>query len=469
MLLVSDYGKCSKNVAFEVNRSTPFIMPTPSSYPALSVSPGLVPKSILHKQGTHSPKLISKNSGTIKNLKRPSSLNTGAKTKSLDLIHDDWFGLAPLASPESLSEISSISSRTSNVISLAASIEKCLQRITLQDNTEITEIDESQLQTPKVLRRAPKISGNLSTCADDWRSVDSYKRMGKIFVTGHFVPSYNNSDSSDLSYETASSLSRNFITTNELDARFLEHQSKSVDNLDDNTIQILDKFKQTNSESRILSECHSSCPNCPCSNSSSIECCRLHDHSKCLPYKRSYYNNNATAPNATAITNSSSEDTYYSAMSSLTGFESSNSNSLQIQSTKYIPEECSTINSKTGLLESHFPAYLINDDRLSLLQSTSSSLSNDSPKINNSKRNGKRINFIQTSCTVNSKKRNNSNDKIFSKNESLPLLTNLSEKSSPTNYVKRKRNVYPMTTPINRTERLAPMLTSEIIKGESHV
>lgn len=31
---------------------------------------------------------------------------------SVDLIHDDWFGLAPLASPESLSEVSSISSRT---------------------------------------------------------------------------------------------------------------------------------------------------------------------------------------------------------------------------------------------------------------------------------------------------------------------------------------------------------------------
>lgn len=32
-----------------------------------------------------------------------------------DIIHDDWLGLAPLASPESMSEISSISSRTSLV------------------------------------------------------------------------------------------------------------------------------------------------------------------------------------------------------------------------------------------------------------------------------------------------------------------------------------------------------------------
>lgn len=34
---------------------------------------------------------------------------------SLDLIHDDWFGLAPLATPESLSEVSSISSRASTL------------------------------------------------------------------------------------------------------------------------------------------------------------------------------------------------------------------------------------------------------------------------------------------------------------------------------------------------------------------
>lgn len=33
----------------------------------------------------------------------------------IDLIHDDWLGLAPLASPESLSELSSISSRASLV------------------------------------------------------------------------------------------------------------------------------------------------------------------------------------------------------------------------------------------------------------------------------------------------------------------------------------------------------------------
>nr|CAD7568827.1 unnamed protein product [Timema californicum] len=38
------------------------------------------------------------------------------KTLKLDLIHDDWFGLAPLATPESLSEVSSISSRASSLV-----------------------------------------------------------------------------------------------------------------------------------------------------------------------------------------------------------------------------------------------------------------------------------------------------------------------------------------------------------------
>ncbi|XP_059479899.1 diacylglycerol lipase-alpha isoform X2 [Neocloeon triangulifer] len=43
----------------------------------------------------------------------PSSV---VQNKKLDLIHDDWFGLAPLATPESLSEVSSISSRTGSLL-----------------------------------------------------------------------------------------------------------------------------------------------------------------------------------------------------------------------------------------------------------------------------------------------------------------------------------------------------------------
>jgi hypothetical protein len=43
---------------------------------------------------------------------RPAS----PKVTKIDLIHDDWLGLAPLATPESLSEVSSISSRTGSLL-----------------------------------------------------------------------------------------------------------------------------------------------------------------------------------------------------------------------------------------------------------------------------------------------------------------------------------------------------------------
>ncbi|KAJ9591943.1 hypothetical protein L9F63_001545, partial [Diploptera punctata] len=45
-----------------------------------------------------------------------SGLTDSQKTMKVDLIHDDWFGLAPLATPESLSEVSSISSRASSLM-----------------------------------------------------------------------------------------------------------------------------------------------------------------------------------------------------------------------------------------------------------------------------------------------------------------------------------------------------------------
>ena len=45
-----------------------------------------------------------------------TGLSDSQKTMKVDLIHDDWFGLAPLATPESLSEVSSISSRASSLM-----------------------------------------------------------------------------------------------------------------------------------------------------------------------------------------------------------------------------------------------------------------------------------------------------------------------------------------------------------------
>lgn len=106
-------------------------------------------------------------------------------TKPVDLIHDDWFGLAPLASPESLSEVSSISSRASldKTHTLSASYE---------------------LRTPKIMRRTPKILTNLSTCADDIRNVRYFQKVtqGAKFVRR---TSQNGSSSSNLSFESATS------------------------------------------------------------------------------------------------------------------------------------------------------------------------------------------------------------------------------------------------------------------------
>lgn len=66
------------------------------------------------------PKLVDKSSLDSKHLpwEFASLVRNGSGSgihSSVDLIHDDWFGLAPLATPESLSEVSSISSRASTL------------------------------------------------------------------------------------------------------------------------------------------------------------------------------------------------------------------------------------------------------------------------------------------------------------------------------------------------------------------
>lgn len=326
-----------------------------------------------------------------------SAMRSSPITPKLDLIHDDWFGLAPLASPESLSEISSISSRTSIAMSLAASIEKCLQGISL--NSDLQLVDESELSTPKIMRRTPKISGNLSTCADDWKSIEKYKRMGKIFITNPIVPLHQSTDSSEESFESASSL-----INQKINQRFVQttENSKSADNLDDVDENFI-STKLTMSDSAILNE--------------SI----IIDSTKCVSL-----NNQRTLNSATG---NSSSDTYHSAMSSL--------NCLESNGTKPI-KKITESNLRFGVLESHFPAFLENQESSMLL------LPQHSPKIQLSSKNDRRVSIL-------TKKRNNSDDKIFSKNESLPLLSSLSEKSSPS-FVKRKKYVYPMSPSTKKGE-----------------
>ena len=60
------------------------------------------------------------------------------------------------------------------------------------------------------------------------------------------------------------------------------------------------------------------------------------------------------------------------------------------------------------------------------------------------------------------KKSNDDDFGGFARNESLPLLSNLVEKSSPTNYMKRKKVIYPaIHTPpiIQQSPKIFPVTT----------
>lgn len=340
--------------------------------------------------------------------------------------------MAPLASPETLSEISSISSRASLVNNFASSIEKCLHTISLYgqpngtDQQDIVEFDdESQMHTPKVLRRAPKITGNLSRCADDWRSVETYKRMGKVFLTNPLATS----DSSEQSYESANSLNKTFTDDDSArhGAQLTQENSKSADNIDGDSksSESFTATKLTMSDSAILSEYHTACTDCSTMS-------RLSDNKdwhECSEHKRQT-NTNTT----------SSSETYYSALSSLTTFEPFNSPGSTKQTFQKIVEEPLTRN--VGFLESHFPIYSSATDNSDDSHERDSLLSN-SPKVGQC-RSIRRPQFSEV------RKRNNEDDLCFSRNESLPLLSTLTAKtSSPTNYLRRK--IYPMASPTKST------------------
>ncbi|XP_055709573.1 diacylglycerol lipase-alpha isoform X1 [Phlebotomus papatasi] len=352
-----------KNVAFDTTKqgSAPSPAPTVLAFP----------RGILQKPGLpRKPVSLSFTEGR----RTPSDV-----VKKIDLIHDDWFGLAPLASPESLSEVSSISSRASLAASLATSIEKCLGGIIQTQKDEPLIVEE--MHTPRIMRRAPKITGNLSTCADDWKNVEQYKRMGQVFVTFPRLPSTNTSSSSDDqtfgSVDSANGLGHlNFAPPG---GTIINHESsKSADNIDDNGGEMMNTAKLTMSDSAILDTPGKSVP----ANQSITQ------------YQR--------------VVTASSSDTFHSAMSSLSALE--------------------PVKLRSGVLESHFPVFAEcpeTSDQTQLLM--------DSPRRKSPSR-------------IMCKKRNTPNDKIFAKNESLPLLANLVEKSSPTKFVKRKACVYPMSS-----------------------
>ncbi|XP_053682831.1 uncharacterized protein LOC128733182 [Sabethes cyaneus] len=432
-----------------------------------TIRPTLPPPTVVPSDAQKKPNSLSWN-GTRQN---------SCEIKKVDLIHDDWFGLAPLASPESLSELSSISSRASFGANLASSIDRYLEKITESheggrrgDGSD--PLLESQLHTPKIMRRTPKVSGNLSMCAEDMKTINSYKRMGKIFVLNR-APS--DSDSTMDSYESAHNVivldGNGIIGLEELGSTGatspIKENSKSADNLDEfNSRQAsagngascssggTKKTSFTVSDSAIQHECTSNCPSCPCRRSPGGPCCQKFNHRDCYNYKYTSFNifkfnSSRDSGSARGSKTASSSDTYHSAMSSLTGeldhhsgTSTNNFNSSSSSSSRTLQNTC----LKPGVLESHFPVYpeTVSDERLSLLPSTAEGSPVRLSTV--ATINSQRLNLKSQLCSSGSNnKRHNEDDlNAFCRNESLPLLANLVEKSSPTKYVRKKHSaVYP--------------------------
>lgn len=421
-VILADQSNRTKSVAFDIKSSCPSTS---------SPSPNIFLKSILHRQTNETRRKAPTEPPPPPPSKRPPP-------RKIDFAQDDWIGMAPLASPETLSEISSISSRTSLAFNLASSIENYLHRLASPPapnhsfNIDIIEGDlmESQLHTPKVMRRAPKITANLSKCADDWQSVDKYKRMGKIFITNP-VPLLTSSDSSGDSFESTHSLKSKCYTTN------TSENSKSADNLDTPIDASISTNKLTMSDSAILDGCNSKCPRCPCKRSTvslRVPCCRRSDHSWCMEMPDEPY------------VQTSSSDTYHSAFSSLATIEN------------YPPQNNAVRPLPSGVLESHFeylPVYPDNGPNESTLLLPSSVRSSkvaikkmDKP-VNNGNKND--AGFKRYANDYETERRT-------SRNDSLPLLANLVERSSPNSFNRRRNHtVYPITSsprysPSKRTE-----------------
>lgn len=391
----------------------------------------------------------------------------------VDLIHDDWFGLAPLASPESLSEISSISSRASLSLNLnlSNSIERFLNRVTSNiktptppPNLPSPDIFESQLKTPPlVMRRTPKYKENLATCATEWKNQNSYKRLGKVFLTQPMMMGSDSDEDGGNNYGTAESLPKGVCCNNDKNNNSSGKDDakdwKSADNIDNETSHNrFDNRKFTVSDSAMMNDCISECPVCPCTKLPPEDCCLKSDHIACIMMSAQEYR----ASEKYSITNTtSSSDTYYSLPDSECGFLQNGARIMLSKLGTYEEEtlmcelpstqDSITLNptaissmTRSGILESHFPVYFDSSDEKSSLLSNENSPS----QRNNAQRKGARS--AVGGGGGGGRKKSNDDFCRFSRNESLPLLSNLVEKSSPTNYMKRKKMIYPIchTPPI---------------------
>nr|CAI5825927.1 unnamed protein product [Callosobruchus analis] len=85
---------------------------------------------------------------TICVTKSSLSLSFRSTSPKVDLIHDDWFGLAPLASPESMSELSSIGSRASLVNSTSVVVEKRDEDFLQSRDEEVVVAGDFNVKSP---------------------------------------------------------------------------------------------------------------------------------------------------------------------------------------------------------------------------------------------------------------------------------------------------------------------------------
>ncbi|XP_004527126.2 uncharacterized protein LOC101456038 [Ceratitis capitata] len=452
----------SKAVAFDIDTNSSEMVYSQHVHQNTRTS-----KSVLNRQYSARAEKRKRNA-TNAALRRASDAS-----RPIDLLHDDWLGLAPLASPETLSEISSISSRTSAPISLANSIERYLHNLNLGADSAngrvmLEDIFESQMHTPKTLRRAPKFSENLSNCAEDSRNVDQYKRMGRVFVT--FPPIFDNVhsssntnnqksslDSSDESYESAQSLSRlqsKHDPTSERDSASVnvlqpKQSSKSADPLDGDTTQSTTK-KLTFSDSEILNDsCHSLCPNCPCRRIDEAElktnCCQRLEHSQCIMTLLSKDGKCGSA-----------DTTFYSANSSIEQFSTPGRSMCCHSSTNNGGSACQSATeemsiTRTGVLESHFPVYESTQTTADGSEIDKTSTCTLRPTVFTTDHHKRDV----TGGRI--RKRLSSEEFIFTRPDDLPLVAQLGEKSN-----KRKGCVYPAGTKYNIRRARPPTSTNGV-------
>ncbi|KAL7745509.1 hypothetical protein ACLKA6_015503 [Drosophila palustris] len=364
--------------------------------------------------------------------------------QGVDLLHDDWYGLAPLASPETLSEISSVSSRSSVPISLANSIERYLQHMgvtagagsaaTGVPKVPLEDIFESQLHTPKVMRRAPKFTENLAGCAEDSRNLDQYKRLGRVFVTfprifpGPDVSSHQqqqqhglDSNSSDDSFESAHSLQRLQLPSTVACGA----SSKSADQLDEShTTPPVPVKKLTFSDSNILADsedhCLRLCPHCPCRRPEGRDCCTRseHDPQQC-----------ASADQATVTVGSTDTNSSFYSANSSTSLElfatPGRQMQLQVQVKLKLNGGGHTLDEiliRPGVLESHFPVYTAPGAGSEPPPETPAIVAPASPMSNGG---GKRPDVVGGRV----RKRLSSEEFVFTRTEDLSQLVQIGDRS----------------------------------------